>query len=255
MRKIPTGIDFLDARIGGIYTGTLNVLLEEVGAGGTEFIMTTLLNTLLKDTAKVYYASLTKTKDAFLREFTLSFPSRDVSGVTDKINFQSFAKTYFARSIVPLYWLEEKATLLSLKVEKNLFEELIEFIDGVDEGSICVIDSLSDLVRIARSRLDWNDLIDFLMGLKIIIKKKDVVVYTILTDDIVDHRQQEDVLSQADGVIVFKWKEKGDRMIRIMYIRKLLGLLPILEKGGVIMYEIRIDAERGLVISSVMRVI
>jgi len=46
--KIPTGIDFLDARIEGIYTGTFNVLLEEVGAGGYEFLMTVVQNNLLK---------------------------------------------------------------------------------------------------------------------------------------------------------------------------------------------------------------
>jgi len=159
------------------------------------------------------------------------------------------------RSIVPLYWFEERTTLLSLKGEKNVLEELIEFFDSVESNSICVIDSLSDLVRIARSRLSWNDLIDFLIGLKVLIQKRDVVVYTVLTKDIVDYRLQEDVLSLADGIIVFRWKEKGDRMVRTMFIRKLLGVLPLLEKEGVIAYETRIDPERGFMISSVMRVI
>jgi len=159
------------------------------------------------------------------------------------------------RSIVPLYWFDERTTLLSLKGEKNVLEELIEFFDSVESNSICVIDSLSDLVRIARSRLSWNDLIDFLIGLKVLIQKRDVVVYTVLTKDIVDYRLQEDVLSLADGIIVFRWKEKGDRMVRTMFIRKLLGVLPLLEKEGVIAYETRIDPERGFMISSVMRVI
>ncbi len=252
--RIPTGIDFLDARIKGIYTGTFNVLLEEVGAGGYEFLMTVVQNNLLKD-GKVFYASLTKTEEIFKREFGLVFPKKDVKGLIEKIAFRSFAKTYFMRSIIPLYWFEERTTLLSLKGEKNVLEELIEFFDSVESNSICVIDSLSDLVRIARSRLSWNDLIDFLMGLKALIQKKDVVVYTVLTKDIVDYRLQEDVLSLADGIIVFRWKEKGDRMVRTMFIRKLLGVLPLLEKEGVIAYETRIDPERGFMISSVMRVI
>ena len=255
MKKTPTGIEFLDARIGGVYTGTFNVLLEEVGAGGTEFVMTTILNNLLKDTAKVFYASLTKTHDRFVKEFKLSFPKIDVSAVLDKINFRSFTKTYFVRSIVPLSWFEERVSLLALKEEKSILEELIEFFDDVEDNSICVIDSLSDLVRLTRSRLSWNDLIDFLMGLKTIIEKKDVVVYTVLTKDMLEHGKQEEILSHADGVFVFRWEEKGDKMIRTMFIKKLLGILPLLEGEGINKYEILLDPARGFIISSYMRVI
>ncbi|WP_456327447.1 RAD55 family ATPase [Archaeoglobus sp.] len=252
--KIPTGIEFLDARIGGIYAGTFNVLLEEVGAGGYEFLMTVIQNNLEKG-GKVFYASLTKTDEMFRREFELVFPKRNVGGIFDKISFRSFAKTYFMRSIVPLHWFEEKATILSLKGEKNVLEELIEFFDSVESESICVVDSLTDLVRITRSRLSWNDLVDFLMGLKVLIQRRNLVVYTILTKDIVDQKQQEDILSIADGIIVFRWKEKGDKMVRTMFVRKLIGVLPLLEKEGIIAYETRIDPERGFMISSVMRVI
>jgi archaellum biogenesis ATPase FlaH len=93
------------------------------------------------------------------------------------------------------------------------------------------------------------------MGLKVLIQRRKLVVYTILTKDIVDQKQQEDILSIADGIIVFRWKEKGDRMVRVMFVRKLIGVSPLLEKEGIIAYETRIDPERGFTISSVMRVI
>ena len=255
MEKMRTGIDFLDSRVEGLYAGTFNVLLEEVGAGGTEFVMTTMLNNLLNDTAKVFYASLTKTHDRFVTEFKLSFPKRDVGGALEKINFRSFVKTYFSRSIVPLSWVEERVSLLALKEEKSILEELIEFFEEVEDRSICVIDSLSDLVRLTRSRISWNDMIDFLMGLKTIIKKKNVVVYTILTKGILDYGMQEEILSQADGVFVFEWREKGDRMVRTMFIKRLLGILPLLERERITLCEVIIDPERGFVVSSVMRVI
>jgi KaiC/GvpD/RAD55 family RecA-like ATPase len=253
-RKVPTGVEFLDVRMGGVYSGTLNILLEEVGAGGIEFAMTVLLNHALND-QDVHYLALTKMYEQFRTDFRLYFPKRDVNNVVENIKFHSFARTYFARSIVPLSWIGEEVTLLSLKGDRNILEELIEFFEGIDEGCLCVLDSLSDLVRLSRNRIEWSDLVDFLIGLRMIIRKKDLVVYTLLTKDVLELGKQEELLDQADGVFVFQWKEKEGGRSRILYIKKLLGILPILEKQGVILYEAKIDPEHGFTIYSTLRVV
>ncbi len=251
-KMIPTGVEFFDNRIGGMYSGSLIILLEEVGAGGTEFAITALMNN-----DRSCYISLTKTYEDFKREMELVFPERnDANDLIEKIKFQSFAKSYFSRSIVPLSWISDDFSLPQfMRGEKSILKELIDFFENLKDYRVCYLDSLSDLIRLCGEEISWRDLIDFLMGLKIFIRRNDIVVYTTLIKDVIESGRQEEILNQADGVLVFKWKEDNLSRKRIMYIKKLLGVLPSLEREGIEMYETRVDPVKGFTISNVVRII
>ena len=249
MSKIPTGVEFFDNRIGGISPGSLIILLVEVGAGGTEFAMTAIANN-----ENSCYVSLTKTEEDFIRDMSLCFPERgDIGDVIKRIKFKSFAEVYFSRSIVPLSWIR---AVPSLRMgERGILKELIEFFEASGDCRVCFLDSLSDLVRLCGEEISWRDLIDFMMGLKMFIRRKGMVLYTTLIKDVLERGRQEEILSQADGVIVFQWREEELSRRRIMFIKKLLGVLPKLEREGVEMYETRIDPVKGFTISNVVRII
>ncbi len=249
MSKVPTGVEFFDSRIGGVYPGTLVILLEEVGAGGTEFAMTAIANN-----ESSCYVSLTKTEEDFRREMRLYFPEReDVEELIERIDFKSFAEVYFSRSIVPLSWI---SAVPSLRMgERGILKGLIEFFEGCNDYSVCFLDSLSDLVRLCGEEISWRDLIDFIMGVKMFVRRKGMVLYTTLVKDVLEYGRQEELLSKADGVIVFQWREEELSRKRIMFIKKLLGVLPMLEREGVEMYETRMDPIKGFTISNVVRII
>ncbi len=250
--KIPTGVEFFDDKVGGIYTGSLVVLLEEVGAGGTEFAMTTLVN---NDGS--CYVSLTKTEEDFKREIELYFPGRkDLDELVDRIRFESFAESYFSNSIVPISWINPEVSFRGFRRgERGILKELISFFEDLKGYRVCYLDSLTDLVRLCGEEISWKDLIDFLLGLKLFIRRNDLILYTTLVKDVLERGRQEELLNVGDGVLVFEWKTDQLTRKRMMYIKKLLGVLPTLEVEGIGAYETKVDPVNGFSISSVVRII
>jgi KaiC/GvpD/RAD55 family RecA-like ATPase len=253
-----TGIDVFDTNTGGIYPG-LVLLVEETGAGGREFALTSLMNLARSENPGTYfYVSMTAGSEEVKREFRLAFPDSGEDWV-GRVEILSLSKEYFARTIIPVSWiLEEKPTLASLKSE-SLLEKLIDLFENVPEGSVVVLDSLTSLVRkteiLGGDEIAWKDLMDLLMGLRKIIVKKNLLTYTLLTKGVLGRSREEEIFSTSDGIIIFEWVEERETMKRTMYIKRLVGTLAVLEKQRFAKFDISIDPATGLTISKLHRIV
>lgn len=243
---IPTGIDFLDKQIGGLHEG-LVILYENSGAGAREFALTMLLNNAKK--YDLNYLAIAKTVEEVKREIRLSFPEskKDV-----EMNIISFAEYYFRDSIVPMRWISEKASLRLLKDEKNVLSKLVEVFESVK--GIVFLDSITDLARVSK-RFGWEALIDLLKGFKALCIRKGILLMGLLTANVLERSLEEELFETADGVIIFEWIAEKDTITRWMFFRKMLGIMPILEKERVLKYSTKIDPAQGFTISRIMRVL
>lgn len=97
--------------------------------------------------------------------------------------------------------------------------------------------------------------IDLLKGFKAICIKKNILLLALLTSNVLDRGLEEELFETADGVIVFEWFVERDTITRWMYFRKMLGIMPILEKERVSKYSTKIDPAQGFTISRIMRVL
>jgi KaiC/GvpD/RAD55 family RecA-like ATPase len=257
MIRIPTGIEFFDKQIeGGLYPSMI-FLIEEVGAGGREFALTSVCkNARAKEYPReVLYISISSSPDEVVRDISLAFPQARLEDVLNSIKIKSLAELYFGKSIIPLSWItDKKPSLKSLKErEKDPLSELVRVCDEVKEGSLVFLDSLSDLVRLTRARISWNDLIDLMKGLRKLCIKKNLLLISLLTKGMLERSFEEELLDQADCVLVFEWEVEKEAINRWMYIRKLVGILPILEKDKIAKYSVRIDPVEGFTVSRFVR--
>ncbi len=246
------GIPLLDTTTNGLYPGLI-ILAEDVGAGGKEFALTSLRN-LDTDT---YYISVTQSVDEVVRDLRLIFPKSSKEWI-ERLKIFSLSKEYFAKTIIPFSWISEESSLSMLKSEKIL-EKLVNIFDEVKSNSVIFIDSLTDLIRKTKvfgsDEIEWRDLIDFLIGLRKLALKNNLLIYILLTKGILDKSRAEEVFYTSDGVLIFEWVIDKDTLKRSMYILKLLGVLPILEKQKILRYDITIDPEQGFVISKLQRIV
>jgi len=269
LKKNPTGIESFDAILdGGLPAGSLILLLGEIGAGDFEFALTTMSRLLMsgKDRNKrVCYISMTRGKEDFMKEIAFSFPAF-FKILDDRINqdffeFKDFSDAYFARSFVPQTWISSERAETSFESlkwndeKKNLIPTLIEYLETNADESIVIIDSLTALAQYCLMRMEWKDLILFLRGLQRGAKKWNGIVYAILSEGIFEGRKEEEISECMDGVIVFNWDKTGhSHRQRIMFIKKLRGVLPALDRNNIVNFETIISSQKGFEISNIKRV-
>lgn len=245
----PTGMDFLDKQLGGFPPG-LVILYENAGAGGREFAITSMFNNA--DKFKIRYLSISKPVDVIKRELETAIPER---GDVPNIEVVSLADLYFKDTLVPLKWVSDRGVGIELlKGEKNLFTKLVEFFDGLENNTYVFLDSLTDLARAAVNRLGWENFVDLLKGIRVYCVRNNILLEALLTSEIFEKGKEEEMLDQADGIVVFEWSVERDVIMRSMYFRKFLGLLPKIEKEKIIKYSVKIDPVVGFTISRVMRI-
>ncbi|RLI80722.1 hypothetical protein DRP07_08790, partial [Archaeoglobales archaeon] len=202
--KFPTRIEFLDKQIGGVYPG-ITVLYEMAGAGGREFAVTFLLNNCKELLNELNYVAITKTNEEVDREIRLMFPEANTEKLLEKINIYSLAETYFKDTIVPMKWISKrKLGIESLKEEKNILSELVETIEKCSDGSIILLDSLTDLSRLLRFNILWEDIVDVMSGFKKVCVKRDILLIVLLTAGVLDKSKEEEIFDQVDAVFIFE---------------------------------------------------
>ncbi len=275
LTRIPTGIDSLDPLLqGGLPSGSLVLLLGQIGSGDFEFAFTSSMRLMMKKPAKegnliipnkVCYISFTRSREDMEKEISFSFPDyyklfKD-NNSQNRFEFKDFSDAYFARSFIPATWRSSAKTELSFESlkwseeQKNLVEALIEYLDKNANGSIVIIDSLTALTQYCLERMEWNDVIMFLRGLQKASKMWDGLVYALLSEGILNKSRQEEISECMDGVIVFDWEKLGaSQRQRIMYLKKFRGLLPGLTQENIVNFETQISPQKGFEVSNIKRV-
>ena len=276
VKRIPTGVpDFDEISKGGIPSGSVILLLGEDGAGHQEYIYTSIakieiakkypssssyfLGTKHFDVLpeKMCYITFSRSRDDLVQEVGATFNYDYYSVFKDNVIFKDLSSQYFKNTIVPKSWTNEEGLKNPFEVDvgfgtgdkgKGLLEELVNFLDENAKNSMVVIDSLTDLV--VSKAISIHDLVSTLKGLRRAAKKWDGIVYILLTQGIMEKREQQMVIECVDGLLVFEWGKyhSSSKRQRYMYVEKFTSLLAHLERKRIARFPIMISSKSGLII-------
>lgn len=267
---MPTGITSLDPILeGGVPQGSVILLLGEIGAGNYEFAYSSLVHTLkrMKESPrdggivpkKVVYISFTRIKEDIKNEILQSFSMEGSADTESSVQFEDLSDFYFDRSIVPDEWYSRTDTLTRLQKragKKNIFVQLSDIFNAVEDDSIVFIDSITDIATQSSIPNFWTDMTSILRGIQRVFKQRRVTTYLLLTRGILDPAREMELEDIVDAVLLFKWEEStAARRQRIMYFEKFRGVMPHLEENDLVKFAVRISATGGFDVSNIRVII
>ena len=275
VRRIPTGVADFDSIIqGGMPSGSVVLLLGDVGGGGLEFALTSAAkigivkefpdtrNFMLGDAGrdgllpeKMCYITFSRSKDDILREVKMSFNKDFYESLSTSLVFMDFSKDYFMHTVVPTSWVDsDQSGLFSDKKEDGLLEALVDFLDRNAPNSMIIIDSLTDLV--VSESVNFQDVVAVLKGIQRMAKKWGAVFYLILTDEILDRKRQQMIIDSVDGVLKFEWAKfhHTSKRQRYLYVEKFMSVLPHLDQERIARFATLITSQSGFVVINTERV-
>lgn len=276
VKRIPTGVSEFDTIIkGGLPSGSVVLLLGEVGAGQNEYVYTsaskllmTKENPKLKDFLlghacdlnalpnKLFYVTFSRSKEDILHEVEASFNVDYFETLKNDLIFKDFSDYYFKNSIVPSAWTLGGSNVLFEGKGSNpkLLESLVDFLDENAANNIVIIDSITDLVESEAIRL--QDLVITLKGMQRMAKKWECLIYLILIKNIIERKWQQMLIDSVDGVITFEWSHshRSSKRQRYMYVEKFMSILPHLDESKISRFATTVTAQSGLVVANTERI-
>lgn len=275
VQRIPTGVADFDSIIGGgLPTGSVVLLLGDVGGGGLEFALTSaakigivkefpetrsfMLGHAGKDgilPETISYIAFSRSRDDILREVKISFNRDFAESLISNLRFKDFSKDYFMRTVVPSSWTDsDEGALFSEKKEDGLMESLVNFLDANAPKSLVIVDSLTDLV--VSDTVKFEDVVSLMKGIQRMAKKWGSVFYVVLTDGILDNRRQQMIIDSVDGVLKFEWAKfhHTSKRQRYLYVEKFMSVLPHLDQERIARFATLITSQSGFVVINTERV-
>ena len=275
VQRIPTGVADFDSIIGGgLPTGSVVLLLGDVGGGGLEFALTSAAKIgivkefpetrsfmlghagkagILPET--ISYIAFSRSRDDILREVKISFNRDFAESLVSNLRFKDFSKDYFMRTVVPSSWTDsDEAALFSEKKQDGLMESLVNFLDANAPKSLVIVDSLTDLV--VSDTVKFEDVVSLMKGIQRMAKKWGSVFYVVLTDGILDNRRQQMIIDSVDGVLKFEWAKfhHTSKRQRYLYVEKFMSVLPHLDQERIARFATLITSQSGFVVINTERV-
>lgn len=275
IRRIPTGVSDFDTIVkGGLPSGSLVLLLGDVGAGQREYVYTSaskiaivtenprLKKFYLGSSAedgllpeRICYVSFTRSKQDILNEVALSFNPQFVEAMKRLTIFRDFSGDYFKRTVVPPSWTSREEDNPFGGQSGNLLEKLVTYLDDNAKDSVVIVDSITDLVE--SDEVSDDDLIATMKGLQRAAKTWNGIVYLLLTQGIMENRYQQMLMDSVDGVLNFQWRNylNSSKRQRYMYVEKFIGLLPHLEIERIARFPTMVTNHQGLTILYMERIV
>ncbi len=280
VRKIPTAVSDFDAIIqGGLPEGSVVLLLGDVGAGQHEFVYTSASKTaIVKEhpnlseyylgsfadvgslPEKICYVSFSRSKEDVLREVGSSFNSHYHDALKRKLIFKDLSSSYFKKSLVPQSWTDEDndgnkpANPFSTAPKEGVLESLVNFLDENAKDAVIIVDSLTDLV--VTNTVDTRELVGVLKGIQRAAKKWNGIIYLLLTQGILDKREEQMLVDSVDGVLIFEWNKyfRTTKRQRYLFIEKFMSVLPHIEGDRIARFPTMITSRSGLVVINMERI-
>ncbi|MFQ6127753.1 MAG: RAD55 family ATPase [Thermoplasmata archaeon] len=274
VKRIPTGVADFDTIVkGGLPSGSLVLLLGDVGAGQQEYVYTSAAKlAIVRDNPqlKVYYLgqacddgilpekidyiTFSRSKEDILKEVAASFNPHFYNALRKYTAFKDFSGQYFRHTIVPPSWTSREDVPFGEK-PADLLESVVEFLDSSATKSMVIIDSITDLVE--TDIVHPKDLISTVKGLQRASKKWDGIVYLLLTKGIMEEKYQQMLIDSVDGVLVFEWRSylNSSKRQRYMYVGKFMSVLPHLELEKIARFPTMVTSNRGLIVVYVERIV
>ena len=269
-KRMSTGISSLDPILdGGVPPGSVILLLGDLGAGNSEFIYSSVVNSLdpagtearkgrLAPT-EICYITFTRVKEDIRNEILQSFHIEGLDRMVDTIRFEDLSEHYFDNSVVPDAWYSHSDvfTRLQKRAEhENIIVRLSNVIDTVKPGGLVVFDSVTDLATQSAHADAWNNMTGFFRGLQRVSKARGITSYLLLSTGIVESSRERELADIADAVLLFRWEEtQGARRQRVMYFEKFRGVMPHLEERDLVKFAVRISETNGFEVSNIRVII
>jgi KaiC/GvpD/RAD55 family RecA-like ATPase len=265
-----TGISSLDPILdGGVPPGSVILLLGDMGAGNAEFVYSSMVNSLdpsraepgkgQKGPKEICYITVTRVKDDIRGEILQSFHREGLDRSLDTIRFEDLSEQYFDHSVVPDAWYSHSDVFTRLQKrtgQESIINRLSRVIDGVQPGSLVVLDSVTDLATLSSHADVWTSLTGFLRGLQRVSKTRGITSYLLLSGGILDSSRERELADIADAVLLFRWEEtQGARRQRVMYFEKFRGVMPHLEERDLVKFAVRISETSGFEVSNIRVII
>jgi len=271
-KLIPTGVADFDMIVkGGLPSGSTVLLLGDVGAGFHEYAYTSAAKIAIVRKhphlksyflghacdgdalpEKICYITFSRSKDDILKEVAASFNPQYFYALREMTIFRDFSRSYFRRTVVPQSWTHDDSPFGTKPTD--LLEALVEFLDENARDALVIVDSLTDLVE--TEAVDVKDLVATVKGMQRASKEWDGLVYLLLTNGIMEKRDQQMLVDSVDGVLVFEWRSylNSSKRQRYMWVEKFTSLLPHLEMERIARFPTYISSNQGLVVVYMERI-
>jgi len=268
--KVPTGVPDFDSIIkGGLPEGSVVMLIGDIGAGQHEFLYTSAyklatvrLNPHLGESylgsfvnfdaipEHICYVSFSRSRQDILREIAEGFDICFYNMLSRTIQFKDLSAHYYKKSLVPSTWIGEGngGELFGNTPKESVLEALIKYLDEVPANSMIIIDSLTDLV--VSDDIKISELVNILRGMQRASKTWGGIIYILLTQGIMDPKEEQMLIDSVDGVLVFEWTKylKSSKRQRYMYVEKFMSVLPHLDMARIARFPTMITAQTGMTI-------
>jgi len=277
MDRHPFGISRLDSMIdGGAPPGSVVLLAGEVGAGAREFVYTSVaMNGLAQADAElfdlyygglhgdavlpedIHYVSFTEERDAIVSEMQYAMDDDIVDAGVDAVSFADFSTEYFDLSQVPREWYTGRTRAITELGDRNdrrgTLDAVGEYMNDNAEGSLVVVDSVTDLMSAASEDMTWNEITLLMKGLKKASYEWGGLVLLLVNTEALTDQQLGGLMESTDGSLVFEWESGGSERARTLVVKQFRGVLSRLEEENIIQFETDIN-DSGFDISDVRKI-
>jgi len=278
MDNIPFGVSRLDRRIGGgAPAGSVVLLAGEAGAGSRELLYTSAVMNALGRTGderfdlyygeldpgasfpeSVHYVSLTASESQLRREMRFTMDDELVDAGVEAIDFADLSTEFFQLSPVPREWYAETHAEINdlgrTADRRDAIEALSDQLDAHADGSLLLVDSLTDLVGVRhREQFEWNDIVYLLKGIRRAARSWGGVILVNVSRESLSDERLGDLMASVDGTMLFEWESGGNDRVRTMVVREFRGVLSQLEEEDIVRFETEIH-EGGFDISDVRKI-
>jgi archaellum biogenesis ATPase FlaH len=277
MDRIPFGIPRLDSTIGGgAPPGSVVLLSGEAGAGAREFMYTAaLMNGLHRADPDLFdlhygdiddytnipeaanYISYTAQKRQLRDEMALAMDDEIVEAAVESVTFHDLSSEYFRLSAVPREWYRDEVDTISdlsqTDSRKSIAEALGDQLTANADGTLVVIDSITDLIEAPSDDLSWGDIPVILKGITRAASDWGGLVLIHVNREALDAQRHGQLVDAVNGTLVFEWESGGSTRDRTLVVKQFGGVLSRIQAEDIVQFETEIG-ESGFDISDVRKI-